>query len=101
MPGNFNISGLRVGDNATIQVIQVALHGGALYNCADVTFVESEEESDKLEDERCVNTTTIGFNQVYTTRSKSAGVRSVGGPAGVLGVVGLVGWGMWLVGGAL
>lgn len=100
MPANFNISGLKVGDNATIQVIQVALHGGSLYNCADVTLVDAED-ADVLPDERCKNTTTIGFNQVYTTRSKSAGVKSMAVPVGMAGVVALVTWGIYLVGGQL
>jgi len=59
---------LKVGDNATIQVIQVALHGGDLYNCADVTLVEPED-ADPIPDGDCTNSTDIGFNLVYTTTS--------------------------------
>ncbi|KAG0136706.1 hypothetical protein HOY82DRAFT_549647 [Tuber indicum] len=62
---------VKAGDNATIQVIQVALHGASLYNCADITFVEPGEE-DKMPDGMCVNSTTFNFNLVYTTRSSSS-----------------------------
>jgi len=62
---------VRVGDNATIQVIQVALHGASLYNCADITFVE-EEDADKMPAGMCQNSSTFNFNLVYTTRSNAA-----------------------------
>lgn len=58
----------KVGDNATIQVIQVALHGASLYNCADITFVE-KEHADPVPDGMCSNTSTVSFNLVYTTTS--------------------------------
>ncbi|KAI5843333.1 hypothetical protein DFP73DRAFT_551571 [Morchella snyderi] len=59
---------VKVGDNATIQVIQVALHGASLYNCADITFVEPEN-ADPMPEGMCQNSSTIGFNMVYTTHS--------------------------------
>ncbi|KAI5796220.1 hypothetical protein DFH27DRAFT_460757, partial [Peziza echinospora] len=71
MPANAREwGGLKAGDNVTIQVIQVALHGASLYNCADVTLVEHESESDPMKDP-CDNSTTIEFKQVFTTRSRS------------------------------
>ncbi|KAI5791927.1 hypothetical protein EDC01DRAFT_101862 [Geopyxis carbonaria] len=58
---------IKVGDNATIQVIQVALHGASLYNCADITFVEPED-ADPIPEGMCdTNSSTIGFNLVYST----------------------------------
>lgn len=63
LPKNASV---KVGDNATIQVIQVALHGASLYNCADITFVERGEE-DKMPEGMCTNSSTIGFNLVYST----------------------------------
>ncbi|RPB20541.1 hypothetical protein L211DRAFT_841629 [Terfezia boudieri ATCC MYA-4762] len=77
------MAGLKPGDNVTIQVIQVALHG-----CADVTLVETAAEADSMVD-RCENSTTIGFNQVYSIRSKR------------LALVVAVVWGVWLVEGML
>ncbi|KAF8475571.1 hypothetical protein BDZ91DRAFT_769693 [Kalaharituber pfeilii] len=72
LPVNATENGLKPGDNATIQVIQVALHGASLYNCADVILVEDESLADESTDP-CINSTTIGFNQVYSTKSRSAG----------------------------
>lgn len=69
-------SSVKVGDNATIQVIQVALHGAALYNCADITFVD-EKDADVPQEGICTNSSTIGFNLVYTTKSRSAGVKNI------------------------
>jgi len=65
LPKNASV---RVGDNATLQVIQVALHGASLYNCADITFVERGEE-DPMPEGMCTNSSTIGFNLVYSTTS--------------------------------
>ncbi|KAL0636502.1 hypothetical protein Q9L58_004552 [Maublancomyces gigas] len=62
---------LKAGDNATIQVIQVALHGASLYNCADITLVEPED-ADEIPAGTCQNSSTFGFNLVYTTRSGAA-----------------------------
>jgi len=100
LPVNATELGLRPGDNATIQVIQVALHGASLYNCADITLVETEEEADPMAD-RCENSTTIGFNQVFSTRSKSAGIKAVGDISRGLAFATVVAWGFWLVGGLL
>jgi hypothetical protein len=55
------------GQNATIQLIQVALHGASLYNCADITFVADETEADPVPEGMCANSSTVGFNLVYTT----------------------------------
>lgn len=82
LPANFTV---KPGDNATIQVIQVALHGASLYNCADITFVADEDY--KFPDE-CKNSSTIGFNAVYTTRLSSAGFRSISLPASISSIVG-------------
>ena len=68
--------------------------------CADVTLVETEAEADPMVD-RCENSTTIGFNQVFSTRSKSMGVRAAGGIAQGLALGVAVAWGVWLVEGLL
>lgn len=92
-PGSFCIqdvplpvnASVRVGDNATIQVIQVATHGASLYNCADITFVDAKD-ADPVPPGACQNSSTIGFNAVYTTRSRSAGVSSITAPSTLLSV---------------
>lgn len=96
----------KVGDNATIQIIETAQHGAALYNvslppphvpkpkplantdltllpqCADITFAENTDpEIPEVNSKNCFNSTStgqeIGFQFVYTTTSLSAAYRSV------------------------
>jgi hypothetical protein len=61
---------VKPGDNATLQLIQVALHGADLYNCADITFVERGQE-DPIPAAMCHNSSDIGFNLVFTTTSNA------------------------------
>jgi len=72
LPANYTP---KVGDNATIQVIEVAQHGASLYNCADITFAEPHDVPE-VNETNCVNTTqagqNIGFQIVYTTTSSPA-----------------------------
>ena len=94
LPANYTP---KVGDNATIQVIELAQHGAALYNvrhqpffiwlfclpikqhvltrpiqCADITFAEPEDVPE-VNTTNCFNSTQegeqIGFQTVYTTTS--------------------------------
>lgn len=57
---------VNVGDNATIQVIETALHGAALYNCVDITFANPEDVEEVTED-NCFNSTQIKSNLIFTT----------------------------------
>ncbi|EAW12746.1 copper acquisition factor BIM1-like domain-containing protein [Aspergillus clavatus NRRL 1] len=56
------------GDHATIQVIETAKHGAALYNCVDIEFAEPEEVEEVTRD-NCFNSSFIGFGDVFTTTS--------------------------------
>lgn len=73
LPANYTP---QVGDNATIQVIETAQHGAALYNCADITFAEPEDVPE-VNKTNCFNSTrdghNIGFNLVFTSKTLSAG----------------------------
>ncbi|KAJ5735578.1 uncharacterized protein N7483_000703 [Penicillium malachiteum] len=60
-----NISA-KVGDNATIQVVETAKHGAALYNCVDITFAEPEEV-EEVTRQNCFNSSDLTFQYVYTT----------------------------------
>jgi hypothetical protein len=72
-----NAPPVKVGDNATIQVIETAIHGAALYNCVDITFADPlDPEVPEVNTSNCDNTTNISFNQVYTATDISAGVQS-------------------------
>jgi hypothetical protein len=72
LPANYTP---QVGDNATIQVIELAQHGAALYNCADITFAEPEDVPE-VNRSNCFNSTKqneeIGFQVVYSTTTSPA-----------------------------
>jgi hypothetical protein len=89
LPSNYDP---KVGDNATIQVIELAQHGAALYNvsndvtsisvqpltkiqCVDITFAEPDKVAPVTKD-NCFNSTQteqkIGFQMLYTTTSSPA-----------------------------
>jgi len=72
LPANYTP---QVGDNATIQIIELAQHGAALYNCADITFAEPEDVPE-VNSTNCFNSTQpeqkIGFQNVYTATSSPA-----------------------------
>ncbi|KAF2114206.1 hypothetical protein BDV96DRAFT_495101 [Lophiotrema nucula] len=75
LPANYTP---KAGDNATIQVIETAQHGAALYNCADITFAEDNDpEIPLVTRDNCFNSSDIGFNLVFTTTSLSAAHASV------------------------
>lgn len=61
------------GDNATIQVIELAKHGAALYNCADITFADPDtEEIPEVTPDNCFNSSHLNYNLVFTTESLSS-----------------------------
>jgi hypothetical protein len=65
LPANVTVN---VGDNATIQVIELAVHGAALYNCVDITFAEPEDV-EQLTPDNCFNSSQITSSLVFTTTS--------------------------------
>ncbi|KAI9372548.1 hypothetical protein BJX61DRAFT_542569 [Aspergillus egyptiacus] len=68
---------VNVGDNATIQVIELAQHGAALYNCADITFAEPEDVPE-VTDTNCFNSSHISFEAIFTTSSlENAGLEII------------------------
>lgn len=84
LPANTTV---KAGDLATIQVIETAVHGAALFNCVDIIFADpGDEEIPEVNKGNCDNTSNIGFNQVYTIPSVSGAaglLLSVGGWAGI------------------
>lgn len=70
---------VKVGDNATIQIIETALHGAALYSCVDITFAEQKDVAE-VNETNCFNSTDLSFNNVYsipmTGYSRSAALRT-------------------------
>lgn len=65
LPANTTVN---VGDNATIQVIELAVHGAALYSCVDITFAEPEDV-EQLTPDNCFNSSQISSALVFTTTS--------------------------------
>ncbi|KAI9812317.1 MAG: hypothetical protein M1827_004766 [Pycnora praestabilis] len=62
---------VKIGDNATIQVVETAVHGAALYNCVDITFADPTDVPN-VNASNCFNSSDIGFNMVFSTSSLSA-----------------------------
>ncbi|KAF8477307.1 hypothetical protein BDZ91DRAFT_648413 [Kalaharituber pfeilii] len=72
-------SNITEGVNATVQVIQLSTSGGALYNCADITF---SADAQTPGDDVCFNSTGVGAaNLDYpdVVPEESAGVSLKGG----------------------
>lgn len=83
-------TGLQIGDNITIQLVQSAQHGAALYSvclrplcprrnnnadllqCVDVTLADPADVAPVTAD-NCVNTSNIGINYLYTTSALTSG----------------------------
>ncbi|KAH7020990.1 uncharacterized protein B0I36DRAFT_367453 [Microdochium trichocladiopsis] len=60
---------VKAGDNATIQVVESAKHGGALYSCIDITFTAATYPSVEVPDVttkglQCTNDTNFQFGNV-------------------------------------
>ncbi|KAH8821915.1 hypothetical protein F5884DRAFT_106041 [Xylogone sp. PMI_703] len=62
LPANTTVN---VGDNATIQVVETAIHGAALYSCVDITFAEPEDVAE-VNSSNCFNSSDISFADVFT-----------------------------------
>ncbi|GAB1311513.1 hypothetical protein MFIFM68171_01723 [Madurella fahalii] len=65
---------VRAGDNATIQVVELAVHGAALYSCVDITFVEpGDPRLGEVTEENCFNSTEIGAADVFSLTLRASG----------------------------
>ncbi|PVH74186.1 hypothetical protein DL98DRAFT_500107 [Cadophora sp. DSE1049] len=66
---------VKVGDLATIQVIETLKHGGALYNCVDIVFSLPEDVAE-VNATNCFNSTDIDFSYVYSVPTELCGPSS-------------------------
>lgn len=73
LPAGLNVS---IGDNATIQVIETALHGGALYNCVDITFADPADV-EEVNESNCFNSSQITSNLIFTTAALSSASKTL------------------------
>ncbi|KAK8185243.1 hypothetical protein HDK77DRAFT_514299 [Phyllosticta capitalensis] len=82
LPANISVN---IGDNATIQVVEAAKHGAALYSCVDITFADPADVAE-VNETNCRNTTVpdqlITIDYVFASSSLS-------GTNSMLPVVGL------------
>ncbi|PTB44857.1 hypothetical protein M441DRAFT_42998 [Trichoderma asperellum CBS 433.97] len=63
---------VKAGDKATIQVVELAQHGAALYSCVDIIFAEPGDPRIPIVNEtNCFNSTHFGFAQIYTVTTKN------------------------------
>ncbi|KAH8648466.1 hypothetical protein BX600DRAFT_502882 [Xylariales sp. PMI_506] len=71
LPANLTV---KAGDNATIQIVELAVHGAALFSCVDITFVEpGDSRVAEVNETNCFNSTDIGFADLYTITTKASG----------------------------
>jgi len=64
LPKDANV---KAGDKATIQVVELAVHGAALYSCVDIEFAEpGDEKIPEVNEDNCFNSTELGFAELYT-----------------------------------
>ncbi|KKA31144.1 hypothetical protein TD95_000570 [Thielaviopsis punctulata] len=60
--------GVRAGMNATLQVIELAVHGASLFACSDITFVEpGDSRIPSYNNSVCFNSTDLGFGTLHTS----------------------------------
>lgn len=114
MPTNVSLS---VGQNITLQVVETAQHGAALYSvsthkrqsdeenvlkvwqCVDLTLVpDDSDEYEEVTPENCYNSSNIGFNLMYTSQELTANgetsaAQALAAPASLF--VGAVMAGLW------
>ncbi|KAL2198345.1 hypothetical protein P885DRAFT_32740 [Corynascus similis CBS 632.67] len=65
---------VKPGDNATIQLIETAVHGAALYSCVDITFAEpGDPRIPRVNETNCFNSTDIGVADIYTLTLREPG----------------------------
>ncbi|AEO65554.1 b58c7155-1e55-4bd5-a536-3cbf0e6c896c [Thermothielavioides terrestris] len=94
LPVNASVN---VGDNATIQLVELAVHGAALYSCVDITFVEpGDPRIPEVNETNCFNSTDIGFADLYTITTKPIG-QGNGTISAAVRALALDGWALtWL-----
>lgn len=67
LPMPKNIPDVKPGDFATIQVIELAVHGAALYSCVDIEFAEpGDSKIAEVNETNCFNSSELGFADIYT-----------------------------------
>lgn len=64
LPKDANVT---AGDLATIQIVELAIHGAALYSCVDIEFVEpNDKRLEEVTEDNCFNSSELGFAEMFT-----------------------------------
>ncbi|KAJ8116591.1 hypothetical protein ONZ43_g4411 [Nemania bipapillata] len=62
------------GDNATLQIVEIAAHGAALFSCVDITFAApGDPRIAEVNDTNCYNSSDLGFASIYTITTTAIG----------------------------
>ncbi|TQN66923.1 hypothetical protein CSHISOI_08304 [Colletotrichum shisoi] len=87
---------VKAGDHATIQIVELAMHGAALFSCVDIEFAEpGDPKIAKVNETNCFNSTDIGFADVFTITTRESGqgyATATSGAAGLRSALGTAGW---------
>lgn len=68
LPANTTV---QPGDKATIQLVELAQHGAALYSCVDIIFAEpGDKRIGDINQTNCYNSSDVGFADMYTITTK-------------------------------
>lgn len=77
LPANASV---KAGDKATIQLVELAVHGAALFSCVDIIFAEPDDPRiPEVNGSNCFNSTDMGFAQLYTVVLKESGSNTTSG----------------------
>lgn len=77
LPANTTVN---VGDLATIQVVETAIHGASLFSCVDIIFADPQTVAEQMpvNATNCFNSSDISFNNVYSVSlTTSAASRTI------------------------
>jgi hypothetical protein len=85
-----------IGDNATIQVIETAVHGAALYNCVDITFADPKDVPE-VNETNCFNSSDISFSLVFTTTALASDALPAAQSYNFLTIITTVILGLWFI----
>lgn len=85
---------VNVGDNATIQVVEVAIHGASLFSCVDITFAAPETVAAQMEvnASNCFNSSDLSFNSVYSITGATSAAPSISPSLLPIALSGLLMW---------
>lgn len=71
LPKNVTV---KAGDHATIQIVELAVHGASLFSCVDIIFAEPGDPNlAEVNETNCFNSTDIGFAEIFTITTKKSG----------------------------